>query len=277
MAQYGSSFIYNNRSSEEFDLIIGGFESKSTVLNIDRAVEKSSMNKYRHKVNTYGVNYSDVLSFTIQLIKDPCKYSDQESLRFTRAEIREIAAWLTSPITPRLFHMFNYPDNTDMEYDYFGMFINIEAQDNGVYSINCTFECNTPYALSSEQSIVITGGQGVVTNPSDEYEDYVYPTVIITPTSTELNPYSIRLINESDGNRSITLNKMKRGDTVIMDCQKMTIKNSSGSLFDFEDLNIDVVEYIYWFRLLHGDNSIRVVGDATVEFVFRYPVKVGAY
>lgn len=277
MAQYGSSFIYNNRSSEEFNLIIGGFQNKDTVLNISRTIEKSSMNKYRHKVNTYGVNYSDVLSFTIQLIKDPCKYSDQEDMRFSRAEIREIAAWLTSPITPRLFHMFNYPDDNDMEYDYYGMFTGIEAQDNGVYSITCTFECNTPYALSPEQSVVITDGQGIINNPSDEYEDYVYPTIVITPTSTELNPYSIRLINESDGNRSITLNKMKRGDTVIMDCHKMTIKNSSGSLFNFEDLNIDVVEYIYWFRLLHGDNSIKVVGDASVEFIFRYPVKVGAY
>lgn len=277
MAQYGSSFIYNNRSSVEFDVIIGGFENKDIQLNNARTIEKSTMNKYRHKVNTYGVNYSDVLSFTIQLIKDPCKYSDQESMRFTRAEIREIAAWLTSPITPRLFHMFNYPDDTDIEYDYFGMFTNVEAQDNGIYSISCTFECNTPYALSQEQSIIISDGQGIVTNPSDEFEDYVYPTIIITPTSMELNPYSIRLINESDGNRSITLNKMKRGDTVIMDCHKMTIKNSSGSLFNFEDLNIDVVEYIYWFRLLHGENSIRVVGDATVEFVFRYPVKVGAY
>lgn len=236
------------------------------------------MNRYRRKVNMYGINYDNVLGMTIQLMKDSCKYDSYEDLKFSRSEIREISAWLTSPIYPRLFHMYDYDsDNPETEYDYFGVFTNVEAADNNICVLECTFECNAPYAFSSEQHFSINNGEGVVSNLSDEYEDYVYPKIIITPTSQELESYSISLINESDDNRYITINNMKPQDTVTIDCQKLTIKNQSGSLISFEDLNIDVMDYIYWFRLLHGDNNIRITGDADVEFIFRYPVKVGAF
>ena len=84
MALHGKSFTYNGRSSEDFDLIIGGFQSVDTPLNLARDITKSTMNRYRHRTNTYGINHNDVLTFNIQLIKDPCKYSDQKDMRFTR-------------------------------------------------------------------------------------------------------------------------------------------------------------------------------------------------
>ena len=321
MAQYGKSFTYNGRSSSEFDMVIAGFQVMDIPLNLKRSTSISSMNRYRHQVNMYGINYDSVLGFTIQLIKDPCKYTEQTDLRFTRAEIHEIAAWLTSPISPRLFHMTDYPKTqrivvpvetetediittydeetgeetyetviktvianiireeniTEEEYDYMGVFTNLESADDHIYCLECTFECNTPYALSSEQTFTFENGEGIINNPSDEYEDYVYPKIIITPTGNELSAYDIRLINESDVNRSITLKNMKPGDTVTMDCRKLTVVNQSGSLMSFEDMNVDVVDYIYWFRLLHGENKIKISGDARVQFIFRYPVKVGAY
>ena len=321
MAQYGKSFTYNGKSSNEFNLAVAGFRVIDIPLNLKRTTTTSGMNKYRHKVNMYGINYDSVLGFTLQLIKDPCKYSGNDEMRFTRAEIREITAWLTSPITPRLFHMTDPPnivkvpttqeveveetrtvideqtgeettitetvtktittiveeDRSEAEYDYFGVFTDCTATDNNIYGLELTFECNTPYALSPEQTVTIENGEGVVMNPSDEYEDYVYPKIIINPTSQGMEAYDIRLINESDDNRYITLKNMKPGDIVTMDCQKLTVVNESGSLISFEDLNIDVVDYIYWFRLVHGENRIRVSGDATVQFIFRYPVKVGAY
>lgn len=284
MGQYGTSFQYNGRSSSEFNLVIAGFQVVDIPLNLKRSTMVSSMNRYRHRVNMYGINYDSVLGFTIQLIKNPCdnqnQVMDQRNLKFTRAEIREIAAWLTSPISPRLFHMTDYQSSSgqqETEYDYFGVFTEVDAADNGIYCLECTFECTTPYALSSEQTTVITNGSGVVVNQSDEYEDYVYPKITITPTSNVQTPYSITLTNVSDGNRSITLKNMKYGDTVVMDCEKMTITNQSGSLISFDDIDIDALDYIYWFRLLHGNNNVTVTGSANVTFDFRYPVKVGAY
>ena len=282
MGQYGKLFQYNGKSSSEFNLMIAGFQVIDIPLNLKRSTMISSMNKYRHRVNMYGINYDSVLGFTLQLIKNSCdkQIIDSNEMKFTRAEIREISAWLTSPLSPRLFHMTDFePKNGQQEdeYDYFGVFTNIEASDNGIHCLECTFECTTPYALSSEQTVVIEQGEGIVTNNSDEYEDYVYPIIIIEPTATEIGSYSITITNETDGGKSITLKNMKRNDTVTMDCEKMTIKNRSGSLISFDDIDIDALDYIYWFRLLHGDNKILVSGDATITFVFRYPVKVGAY
>ena len=247
MGQYGDSFQYNGKSSSDFNLMIAGFEVMDIPLNLKRTTSASSINRYRHRANMYGIVYDSVLSFTVQLIKNPCKIqvTDSNDLKFTRSEIREI---------------------TD-----------VVASDNAIHCLECTFECTTPYALSSEQTVVIEQGEGIVTNNSDEYEDYVYPTIIIEPTATEIGSYSITITNETDGGKSITLKNMKRNDTVTMDCEKMTIKNRSGSLISFDDIDIDALDYIYWFRLLHGDNKILVSGDATITFVFRYPVKVGAY
>lgn len=278
MANYGKSFVYNGKSSEDFDLTICGFSTVEYPLNLKRNTTISSINRYRKKVNMYGINYDSILSFTVQLMKDPCKYTNNDELKFSRQEVREIAAWLTSPLSPRLFHMTDYEsDNPQEEYDYFGVFTNVEAADNNIFTLNCTFECNTPYALSAKQSVLIDSGEGTVENPSDDYEDYVYPQIIITPTAGVMEPYSITITNVTDSENSITLNNMKPEDIVTMDCQKLVIYNESGSLISFDDIDIDALDYIYWPRLLHGDNEITVDGDATVEFVYRYPVKVGAY
>ena len=402
MAQYGKSFVYNGVSSEKYNLILGGFKTVDTTLNNPRTIEKGSMNKYRHTVNTLGVNYDDVLKFSIMIMKDPCKYTSHDDLRFTREDIRQISAWLTSPISPRLYHMYNYDDTTskdlkwvydershvystsfdgksliynfycgeelnvnghvgtaityvstydetvtvsvngvetivekeisstsidengheitttetitettyprpvvtlltkEPEYDYFGMFTNIEATDNGVYTLQCDFECNTPFALSPVQSVtnLVDGSlnsEMSVWNYSDEREDYVYPVIVIVPkgsnntdiSETEQNQgtgsvapdesQSIRITNESDGNRSIQLNNLNPEDTLTMDCRKLTVTNISGNLLSFEDMGVDAVDYIYFPRLLYGENRISISGNAEVLFTYRYPVKVGAY
>jgi hypothetical protein len=271
---YGRSFTYNGVDSDDMNLMIGGFQTTDIPLNMKRSTTASSINKYRRRVNVYGINYDSVLTFTIHIMRDVCKFQDQKDLKFSRQELRKIAAWLTSPNTPRLFHMYDYePGQT--EYDYYGVFTNVETADNNPYVINCTFECNTPYALSSEQTYTIDDASGVVKNLSDEYEDYVYPVITITPTIS--GNHSITLRNLSDGNRHVTLKNMQLQNPVVMDCQKMTITDRYGTLISFDDLEIDEQDYIYWFRLIRGDNRITVTNNAIVEFKFRYPVKVGAY
>lgn len=398
MAQYGKSFVYNGVSSERYNLILGGFKTVDTTLNNARTIEKGSMNKYRHTVNTWGVNYDDVLKFSIMIMKDPCKYTSHDDLRFTREDIRQISAWLCSPVSPRLYHMYDYDDTTsknleweydeethiysasfdgkgliynfycseemnvanhtgtaitylsdydevimvsvsgiettiekentiesidengekiittetvtetiyprpivtilteEPEYDYYGMFTNVEAADNHIYALQCDFECNTPFALSPIQSAtnMVDGSLTntiSVWNYSDEHEDYVYPLITIYPNSiidpdsqsqdeevAPIDRQNIRITNKTDGNRSIQLNNINAGDTLVMDCRKLTVTNlHTSSLITFEDMGVDVVDYIYFPRLLYGENEIEISGNAQVTITFRYPVKVGAY
>ena len=53
-----------------------------------------------------GTQWSDVLTFTMSLIKDPCY--EMNNYIFTEEEVDDIAAWLTSPDYPTLFHMYDY-------------------------------------------------------------------------------------------------------------------------------------------------------------------------
>lgn len=271
---YGKSFIYNNRSSTEFNLIIGGLQVIETPLTPKRTITSSSLTKYRYRTSTYGVNYDSVLTFQISLMKDPCVYSSRDELKFSRQDIREISAWLTSPITPRLFHMTDYNDSNAEEYDYFGVFTEVASGDNNIFTLNCTFESNSPFAFSAEQTVDFVG-TGVVPNPSDAKEDYVYPKVIIEPTTS--GSHTITITNETDGGRYMTLTNMKRGDTITIDSEKLTIKNISGSLMSFDNIDIEGLDYIYWPRLTYGNNTISVTNGAEVRFIYRYPVKVGAY
>lgn len=283
MAQYGKSFTYDGISSEDFHLVLAGLSIPDTDLGLSRSTEKSTINKYRKQVNVFGTTYDDVLSFTIVLIKDPCTYTDMNDLKFSRQDIREISAWLTSPQFPKLFHMYNYANQTDEnsiplngweEYDYFGVFTNVQATDDNIYSLSCDFECNTPFALSPLQTVTIQD-EGVVTNESDDHYDYVYPYLIITPTSAD--QVTIKNNSDLDLNGSAHYMQFTAPDTnpIYIDCRKNTIENDSGVL-EFSDLEIDTLDYIYWFRLLYGDNNITV-NNAEVTFLFRYPVKVGAY
>lgn len=283
MAQYGQMFTYNGESSEAHGVIIAGMKTGDVPLGLSRNVTKSSINRFRHRTNTYGIEYADVLTFDIQLMKNPCFYDEQENRmnftssddqRFTRDEIRALAKWLTSPKTPRIFHM--YDDTGDEEFDYEGVFTNITPQDNKIFTLTATFECNTPYALSPEQVIWFEESSWVIPNPSDDLEDYVYPVITITPNTNPGGSYPITITNVSDENRSITLKNMRYLDVVVLDCQKMTLKNESGAILNIED-HIDFNTYVYWPRLISGNNTITVDGSAEIEFKFRYPVKVGGY
>ena len=263
-----NSFSYDGRHSSEFDLVVAGFKVSDPTLNLKRSTQASTMNKYRSKVNVYGINYDSVLTIEFQMMRDVCKYQSQEELKFSRTELRKITSWLTSPTSPRIFHMFS----EEPEYDYFGLFTNVEIDDD--FILNFTFECTTPYALSQEQTFTIEQ-EDTINNLSDELEGYVYPVITITPTI--YGDHSITIKNVSDDNRAITLNNMKLGEVVTMDCQKLTIKNSYGSLLSFDELDIEGLNYIYWPRLIAGENQIQVSNGAILEFKFRYPVKVGGY
>lgn len=287
MGQYGKYFEYNGESSERYNLVTGGYSVNEYEFGLKRNVDRTEMNKYRNYTYTYGTIYDDVLSFPILFMKDPCKFSNNDELRFTRQEIREINAWLTSPHYPKLFHMYDQDpievqcswhfdeseskyiatvvssgrgygylistdgnftvtnlstgetysnprtkvyasegdelsivvdaiaetiyvetgevDEEDVpiteeatvyqmptvkitesedEYDYFGLFTEATSEDTGIFALEFQFECDSPFAWSKEKSVTITGQGGTVYNNGDEYDDYVYPMIVVEPSAS---------------------------------------------------------------------------------------------
>ena len=103
---FGHHFIYDNHSSEEFKLFTASFNQSTDIpLALSRNVLRGEINRYRSNPYHMGTNWDNTLSFTMDLIKDPC--SDINDIYFTEDETDDIMAWLTSPDYPILLtHYF---------------------------------------------------------------------------------------------------------------------------------------------------------------------------
>lgn len=283
MAICGKYFEYNGKSSEELGLAIGFLNMKDEIpMGLARTVERGEVNQYRYRANHFGTTYDDVLVFELGLVKDNCD-PDVDDIRFSRSEVREINAWLTSPKLPKLFHMTDYDDDDiDLELydeyvDYFCTMTNVTASGNDEVTV-LTYEvtCDSPFGYSQEikrniHATYAIPGTATIINNSDELEDYIYPIMKIIPQSTG----EIIIENITDG-RSMTIDVLA-SDIIYMDCQKLTIYDETKNLITFDDLGITDVDDIYWFRLCSGKNNIKITGNVDVEIKYREPRKVGAY
>lgn len=106
----GKYFVFDGENSIEYNLMIAGIERNEEInLALEREVLRGTLNRYRSKVFHMGASWKEPLSFQITFMKDACKhqYSDAAMI-FNEQEVNEIAAWLTSPDYPTLFHMYDF-------------------------------------------------------------------------------------------------------------------------------------------------------------------------
>lgn len=276
---FGKYFIYDNHSSQEFNLTIASFDSDIEIpMGLNRSILKGETNRFRTSPNHMGTSYDDVLSFEVTLIKDPCVTSS-EDMYFSEDEIDDINAWLTSADYPILFHMYDYDDGVDKKYDYFGIFTEVKTQVFGgrVSGLTYTLTTNSPYAFTEliEKEFECSGETNftIEVNNSERKRE-IYPIIKLNPTGDELGRVNITIKNSTDDDKSITLNVLK--EPITIDCSKSKIYDAVG-LLSFEDLGLSDIGYIYWVRLYHGVNNFTVVGDTKIIFEYREPRKVGAY
>lgn len=88
--------------------------------------------------------------------------------------------------------------------------------------------------------------------------------------------------HESDGSYKIieggfvTL-KLYANLDVDINCELLTIQDSIGRMVHFKNIGLDEEDYIYWLRLLSGNNTILFYGnDCTIQIEYRELMKVGA-
>ena len=283
-----SYFTYNGHSSSEYNLVIGsmGAMNNSISLAMSREILKGTINRYKSNPNHMGTRWNDVLQFTISMVKDPCTYTNQDSMIFTEDEIDEIDSWLTSPDYPLLFHMYDtddldtYGNPIFCKYDYFGLFSDITTDEfqGRIIGLHMTFITNSPFAWSPVQTVTKTiEGEldFTLTVNHAERNREVYPTISITPViGSGTGDEEISIQNITDGGRMLTVT-LPRIESII-NCQNSTIHNAYG-LISFEDLNISDAGTIYWPRLYNGNNQMKVTGNCDITFQWREARKVGEY
>lgn len=277
---FGKYFTYNNHSSEDFDLMIGGFDYTENIsFAMGRTVYKGGFTTVRKIPNFMGTEYNDVLTFEISCIKDVCKYPNQDEMVFTEDEVDEIVSWLTESNYPILFHMYDYEPEVYKKYDYFAVVSDVTPQTfaGDVVGFNISFTTNSPYAWSELKKLEYenTGENTYIVHvKNSERLGMIFPKITILPAITgEPGRVDVTIANERDGGQ-MDLSILK--DETVIDCQRSLISNTTG-LLHFDDLGISDVDQIYWFRLYNGENNVTLSGDATFTIEYREPRKVGAY
>lgn len=280
MLQFGESFDYNGKNSKDFNLRMVRIDNLDVSVGLTREISKGPTNFYKKRANHYGTTYSDVLSFEIHLIKDEC---GDEYSPFTKNDIRNINAWLTSPNVPKKLHVYNFETENQEEYDYYGLFTDVAYDfiggdgNNLPAAIKLTFTCDSPFGYVSKTQIVEATTNTLVTIQveNDEWEEYVFPLIKVETDNLEgATERTFSIINTSDNDRTFSI-KISDKNTFWIDSQKKTIYDELG-LFDLSSLNVEDIGYFYLPRLLNGENNLIISGNCTLTFSWEECRKTGA-
>ena len=108
---------------------------------------------------------------------------------------------------------------------------------------------------------------------SQEYEEYVYPVIEITPFFSGSLPQELSVTNITDDNKEMKID-LPNNYGIRFDCKKcmVTELNTNIPVFSFKDIGWEDVGDVYWLRLKPGMNKLKVSGCFNVRLVF-YIVK----
>lgn len=245
---------------------------------------KNVVPELKNGILKYDPTYTPYLDNGI--IKFPMNYTadikngiiiPNDSDYLTSNNIRIINAWLTSPQYPRLLKFIG-DDYFSEEIEFFATITEVSTEHASLpYELTYTVTCDSQWGYTSLILCKITSSSTLtreysIQNNSDCWEDYVYPTIKVSPKSHGI----ITIKNKTDNDRTMKINALKSDDFYI-DCRNLKIYDITKSIVSFEDLGIEDIDNIYWPRLAYGENIFEFTGDATFEISYREPRKVGAF
>lgn len=281
--QLGEKNKYRPKENQFGTLYSDNYSFKMGVMR-NPCRNKNVVPELKNGILKYDPTYTPYLDNGI--IKFPMNYTadikngiiiPNDSDYLTSNNIRIINAWLTSPQYPKLLKFIG-DDYFSEEIEFFATITEVSTEHASLpYELTYTVTCDsqwgyTPLILCKTTSSSTLTREYSIQNNSDCWEDYVYPTIKVSPKSHGI----ITIKNKTDNDRTMKINALKSDDFYI-DCRNLKIYDITKSIVSFEDLGIEDIDDIYWPRLAYGENIFEFTGDATFEISYREPRKVGAF
>lgn len=280
-----NSFVFNGKSSEDFNVIISWINSDIDVSTngLNREIVKNTTGNTNLKDTIYGSENADRITFSFCIVKP-------DGSELTRPESIMINQWLTSSPLPQLLK-FNDKDSYMLHYYAVCTQIKDVIVGGCFVGKELKFETNSAFAFmdKTEKSYDITTDEQTLylNNPSDANNGIYYPSITISTASEEI------IIENATDRKSVTLNTVNipadaEGNKVLkLDCSKMAVLDANEKLIPASLLGWDEnyqshvsstgesITNIYWVRLLKGINELKIIGTCSLKIECEFPRKAG--
>ncbi len=251
MSYYGISFLYDQKASDEFGLFISDLDATS----INKQMGSTNMEIYEQKIyrraspHFYGSTPSSRLSFD---------FSAHTEREIDSEEFQKIQKWLFGSKTYKRFQIVQ----EDLEHIYWMAILNnpqITKVGNLIRGFSCVVECNSPFAFAFPKTTTYaftnppSGVLQTFYNSSDDADDYLYPSLVITMDNFGGD---LTITNLDDNSRQFAFTGLYADEVITMDCGLQTL-SSSTTLRRLSNFNK------HFLRLVPGVN--RLVFSGYVE------------
>lgn len=250
-------FSFAGESSLMYGMMIYDFDGKgqSDVAFGNRAdIVETRTNNRMHPIH-FGVNYH-VKPLEFKLVFGAERPLD-------RYELEDISFWLTGHQQYQWLSI----DQPDMENVQFKCLITqLTPLSHGWLPVafEATILCDCPYAYGFpfEKSYTINGVTNILFRNESSVREFIKPTLTFIPSA---GTSELIIINHDDGDRTFKIEDLpSSGICVVVDNINGIIQETNYGYNLYNGFNLN------FFRLVHGDNNIEVVGNGVLTISGRF-------
>ena len=266
MAFYGCEFVFDGLPCTEHGLMVyhfGTYTQGDVSFRTGDVAEDRVAGRYDALM--YGLSQNQSLEYTLVFGANPDSIDANESL--DRFEVEAIAAWLTGHNTRRWLAIVQ-DDMETFRYRCLISELKLIAHGNMPWAFSCKVSCDSPfgYTFPEEHSHTVSGERTVNVFNRSSFNGFYMPDMEIVMNGTP----DFSITNLMDNNREFKLSALPTGGalTIYIDNKNQVITNSL-------DLNLYPYFNFNFFRMVRGDNMVRLNGHGTVKFICEFPVSIG--
>lgn len=266
MAFWGTEFIFDGIPCSEYGLMVYQFGSEGQEdVSFQNGEIVEDRIPGRYDALTYGLIQNHALEYT--LVFGANMKSVDANKGIDRYEVDAIATWLTGHSTRKWLTIVQ-EDMEAFRYKCFVSELKLITYGDMPWAFSCRISCDSPFAytLPEEYEYTVNGEEQFVLFNRSSYRGFFKPYIQITINGGD----EVSIENLSDNNRTFKFSSLPGGNSL-----EIYVDNKNQIITNNMDLNLYPYFNMKFMRLVHGDNTLKISGNATVKFVCEFPVNIG--